>query len=395
MVEWKLFALIVMAIAIGFLLGVRAQKGRQKNADTSGLDHRYFQGLNFLLNEEPDAAIDTFIEALEVNSETLDTHLALGNLLRKRGEAGRAVRIHQNLLARPALTPEQQQQAQLELARDYITAGLLDRAESLLQELAEAASLPTRTLCLEHLAEIYRDEREWEKAIHTVDLLGGRRFAKLPQKWRVAQAHFCCELAEEALVRSDYLSVRRNLKLAFAYDKSSVRASLLLGDLEHRLGNYREALKVLKRIPEQDPNYIPEALSLIISSYEKLGKSSELNRYLNQLLEDYPSSSLILSLAERVSKEKGESAAAGFIGDKLQARPSLRGVGRLLEFQHGVNGHPDENLALVKSLIDQLLVARCAYHCESCGFSGNQLHWLCPSCKSWGSIKAVRGAEGE
>lgn len=394
MVDWGLFLLIISAIAIGYFLGIRAQKKKQDEEIHGGLDRRYFQGLNFLLNEEPDAAIDTFIEALEVNSETLDTHLALGNLLRKRGEAGRAIRIHQNLLARPALTPEQQHQAQLELARDYVTAGLFDRAESLLQELAELASSPVRATCLEHLAEIYRDESEWEKAIHTVDLLGGR-FGKLTIKWRVAQAHFCCQLAEEALSRSDYLSVRRHLKQAYNYDRRSVRASLLLGDLEFRLGHYREALKVLKRIPDQDPNYIPEALPLIVSCYESLERSSDLKKYLQQLLEEYPSSSLVLSLAEQVSQEQGVSAAAHFIGDKLQSRPSLRGVGRLLEFQKKANHSSDENLELVKNLIDQLLSAKSTYYCQSCGFSGNQLHWLCPSCKTWGSIKAVRGAEGE
>ncbi len=395
MIDWGLIPLVFAAIAIGYWLGWRAHRRRQQSLSRSALDRRYFQGLNYLLNEEPDAAIDTFIDALEVNSETLETHLALGNLLRKRGEAGRAIRIHQNLLARPSLSPLQLQQAQLELARDYIKAGLLDRAESLLQELAESASQTTRDTCLEHLAEIYRDEREWEKAIHTVDLLGGRRFAKLPPKWRVAQAHFCCELAEEALQRSDYLSVRRHLKQSFNYDKQSVRASLLLGDLEHRLGHHREAIKVLKRIPEQDPTYIPESLPLVIASYEALGKLGDLKKYLNQLLEEHPSSSLIISLADRVNQEQGEVAAAGFIGDHLQSRPSLKAVGRLLEFQNGTNVRLKENLSLVKQLIDQLMVARSAYTCQSCGFSGNQLHWLCPSCKTWGSTKAVKGAEGE
>lgn len=404
MSDTLLFLLLVVAIGIGYGLGRWSRRIKPLHIKPGGvkalpLDSEYIRGLNYLLNDETDAAVDTLTQVLPVTSQTLETHLALGALLRRRGEVGRAIRVHQNLVARPSLGKLEQQRAQLELARDYVQAGVLDRAENLLQELVETAEHSVRVVCLEHLAEIYRDEREWEKAIHTVDLLSGRRFAKLPPKWRVIQSHFCCELAEEALERSDYLSVRRRLKQALEYDRDSVRASILLGELEYRLGHYREALKALKRIPEQDPDYIPEGLPLLVSSYERTGRLAELSKYLDQLMAEYPSSSLMMLIAEQVRQAQGESAAVSYMGGQLALRPSLKGVGKFLDFhwryKESSGADADGKSAAIRLLVDALIESKASYSCHSCGFSGNQLHWLCPSCKSWGSVKPVKGVEGE
>lgn len=395
MSDWILLTLLLVAIAIGFFLGRRSA---YKTLDFSAgriFDKNYFKGLNLLLNEQPDAAIDTFIDALEVNSDTLETHLALGNLLRRQGEVDRATKIHQNLLAHPSLTALQQQQAQLELARDYVSAGLLDRAERLFQELVESSS-ELKDTCLEHLIEIYRDEKEWERAINAVEQLVGRRFSKIPVKWRCAQAHFCCELAENALEKNDYLSARRHLKAALSYDKNLVRASLIWGQLEYQLGNSREALKILKRIPHQDPDYLAEALDLFVKCYEQIEDHQGLQKFLRQLQDSHPSNSLILELTERISQSQGEMAAASFIGNELKRRPSVKGVSKLLDFylRHSKE-KAQENLKLLKELVDQLIAGKPSYRCNHCGFTGNQLHWLCPSCKSWSTVKAIRGMEGE
>ncbi|MEX1033608.1 MAG: lipopolysaccharide assembly protein LapB [Cellvibrionaceae bacterium] len=395
MPDLLMLLLLVVAIAIGYVLGRLGTRRKREEYIAKAFDKSYFKGLNQLLNEQPDAAIDTFIEALEVNSDTLETHLALGNLLRRQGEADRAVRIHQNLLARPGLTPSQQHQAQLELARDYVMAGLLDRAERLFQELVEL-SPELRDTCLEGLIEIYRDEKEWEKAINAVEHLVGRRFSKVPHKWRCAQAHFCCELAEQALEKDDYLSARRYLKASLGYDKSLVRASLLWGQLEHQLGNDREALKILKKIPQQDADFLGEALQLFVKCYEQLNDYPGLQKFLQQLQEDYPSNSIILELTERIRQTQGDMAAATYIGSQLKSRPSVRGLSKLLDFYLSHSKEKaQENLTLLKELIDQIIVSKPTYRCGHCGFTGNQLHWLCPSCKSWSTVKAIRGVEGE
>ncbi|MCW8194233.1 lipopolysaccharide assembly protein LapB [Proteobacteria bacterium 005FR1] len=394
-----LLLLLLVAIAIGYFLGRFNTRKKGEDYIARAFDKSYFKGLNQLLNEQPDAAIDTFIGALEVNSETLETHLALGNLLRRQGEVDRAIRIHQNLLARPGLPSFQQHHAQLELARDYVKAGLLDRAERLFQELVEQ-SPELRDTCLEGLVEIYRDEKEWEKAIAAVDQLVGRRFGpglgKVPSKWRCAQAHFSCELAEQALAQNDYLTARRYLKAALGYDKTLVRASLLWGQMEHQLGNSREALKILKKIPQQDPDYVGEALRLFVQCHEQLGDFQGLQRFLQQLQDEYPSSSIILELTERIRQEQGDLAAAAYIGNQLKLHPSVRGVSRLLDFYLSYSKEKaQDNLRLLKELIDQIIATKPTYRCGHCGFTGNQLHWLCPSCKSWSTVKAIRGVEGE
>jgi len=395
MPDFLMILLLVIAIGIGYFLGRHNVRKKQIDVAAKALDKSYFKGLNLLLNEQPDAAIDTFIEALEVNSDTLETHLALGNLLRRQGEVDRAIRIHQNLLARPGLTVSQQHHSQFELARDYIKAGLFDRAERLLQELVEM-SPELRDTCLEHLVEIYRDEKEWEKAINAVEHLVGRRFSKTPTKWRCAQAHFCCELAEQAVERNDYLSARRHLKASLNYDKNLVRASLLWGQLEYQLGNAREALKILKRIPQQDSDYLGEALQLFVKCYEALNDFQGLQKFLQHLQETHPSNSVILELTERIRQTQGDQAAAQFIGNQLKSRPSVRGVSKLLDFHLShTKEKAHENLQLLKSLVDQLMATKPSYRCEHCGFTGNHLHWLCPSCKSWNTVKAIRGVEGE
>lgn len=388
--------LLVIAIAIGYFLG-RASTRKKVSPQLNPLfSQNYFKGLTQLLNEQPDAAIDTFIEALEVNSDTLETHLALGNVLRRQGEVDRAIRIHQNLLARPGLSSTQQHHAQLELARDYVRAGLFDRAERLFLELVER-SAELRQTCLEGLVEIYRDEKEWGKAIATVEQLVGRRFnkAELP-KWRRAQAHFSCELAVQAMEQSDLFAARRHVKAALGYDKDLVRASLLWAELEHEQGDNREAIKILRRVPQQDPDYVVEMLPLLVSCYEALGDYEGLEKNLEQLQEDYPSNSIILELTERIRQSHGDMAAASYIAGALKVRPSARGVSKLLDFyiKHSKEKAQD-NLRLLKELIDQIMISKPSYRCEQCGFTGNQLHWLCPSCKSWSTVKAIRGVEGE
>lgn len=396
MTDLTFFFFMLAAIAIGWWLGRKSTKKKAESSEQQqALAQSYAQGLNYLLNERHDDAIDKFIDALEVSSATFDTHLGLGNLLRRRGEYDQAIRVHQNLLARPSLARASQQKAQLELARDYISAGWLDRAERLLQELVETSS-DLRNTSLEYLVEVYRDEREWAKAIHAVNLLHGRRFKRLSSEWAPVQAHFCCELAEEAINSKDYLSARRHLDAALGYDRSSVRANLLWGRLEYLLNRPREAIRVLQRIPKQNPDYIPEILELLITCYEAVDDERGLDKYLESLLREHPSNSVLIALTERIHQQQSEAAAADFMGKQLALRPSLRGLGHYIDLHMDTTqGRARENLSLLKTLIDQLIASRPHYRCSNCGFSGNQLHWLCPSCKHWDSVRSVKGVEGE
>lgn len=394
MMDLGLFGLLLLAVAIGFYLGWRYRDRRTKSEGRQ-FNHSYFQGLSYLFNEQADNAVDAFIDSLEVNADTLETHLALGNLLRRKGEIAKATKIHQNLLARPSLTTPQLHEAQLELARDFVKAGLLDRAEGLLQELVEAGS-QYKSEALEHLVEIYQDEREWERAIQAANQLSNRRFDKASMGRGRARAHFCCELAEQAIAKNDILTARRYLHQALSYDRQSVRASLLWGGLEKQAGNYREAVKILQKVPSQDPEMVIESLDLICDCYTRLGDLRGLRRHLTELLAQYPSSTLVIKLAEQLRWAEDDYAAAAFIAEQLRQRPTIKALSRLVELHllHS-EGRARENLQLLKQLVDQVLEAKPGYSCQKCGFTGNQLHWLCPGCKSWGTVKVITGVEGE
>ena len=390
-----LSTLITVLLSLAMLLaawyaGTRWGARNQQPDSPALSQHSYFRGLNFLINEEPDESIDAFIHSLEVNPETLETHLALGALMRRRGEVERAIRIHQNLLSHPRLSRNQLYQVQLELARDFMQAGLLDRAERLMLDVAEMSD-QYRKQALGHLLEIYRDEQEWQKAIGVAGKLWPRRFLFQSGPGVLEQGHFCCELAEQALNHGDPLEARRRLRQALKFDKNSVRASLLLGRLDVRQGNYQSALKRLDRIPLQDAAYLPEAVESICTAYRELGREAELVPYLSKLYGEYPGDDLLLALVDKISSVDGKPEAVVFLQQQLDKALSPRGVLKLLELEYAREGERRNSTALLKSAFRQLLNGRAQYRCDSCGFAGRQLHWLCPTCKQWGVVKPVKG----
>ena len=400
MVDFALFFILFVAIAAGWVLGRRTQATAAQTDKSLTLPSQYYKGLNYLLDGQPDGAIDAFVDALEVNSETLDTHIAVGNLLRRRGEVDRAIRIHQNLLSRPSLPRQHLHHAHLELARDYISAGLLDRAERLLQDLV-LESAEQKVTSQKHLLEIYQDEKDWGKAIAIAR-------GMLPRKSRlstsepddkqvlVSLAHYLCEMAEACMQANDFDHARSLLKEAMEYDKICVRASLLLGEIEWRSDNFNFAIKALKRVRYQDPEYIPETIYLLHKCYLAQGDRAGLHVYLRACMEYYPSVTLMLMMAKDIRQSEGDEAAGAFIGAQLKSRPSLKGLSQLIEL-HVANaaGAAKENLKLLQQLVEKLILNKPAYRCSHCGFSGRQLHWLCPGCKQWGTIKVIRGTEGD
>lgn len=394
-----LLLLLMLAIAIGWFLGRRVNAGStQRHA--AERHPQYYKGLNYLLNDQPDGALDAFIEALDVNNETLETHLAVGNLMRRKGEVERAIRIHQNLLARPSLSRAHLHQAHLELARDFISAGLLDRAERLLEDLLKEAP-ELQEVAMRHLLEIYQDEKEWQQAIETGSkLLPRKSLLKTTQPAdndiAVALSHYCCELAEQVLQRNDFHAGRHHLKQALVYDKHCVRAALLMAEVEYRTGRYSKAIKALARVREQDPVFLTEAVDLLRNCYLKLGDKDGFYDFMAESMERYPSATVLLLLAEDIQARKGDEAAADFLGRELTRRPSLKGLAKLVSLHMANSQGPGrENLAILQLLIQQLQENKPSYQCRHCGFAGKQLHWLCPSCKHWGEIRAIRGAEGE
>ncbi|MEW8383661.1 MAG: lipopolysaccharide assembly protein LapB [Candidatus Thiodiazotropha taylori] len=347
----------------------------------------YFKGLNYLLNEQPDKAIDLFIKLLDVDSDTVETHLALGNLFRRRGEVERAIRIHQNLIARPSLSREQRAQALLELGQDYMRAGLFDRAENLFIELTEL-KLHNEQANI-YLLEIYQQEKDWKRCLEVADRITVSHYPALHN----SIAHFYCELAEEQLRQQNMAAAESFLKRAQHMKRSSnVRVLMLQAEIEYTRGDCRSVIRLLRQVEGSDPAYLSETLPRTIECYRKLGQHQELYEYLEQLYQRHHCTEAMLILADMIADSQGEGAAVEAILKHLSDTPDLKGLERLvrLNLQRSEES-PRETLEVLLSSVSKLLDKEPAYQCEHCGFTAKKIHWHCPSCKTWGAIKPIQG----
>ena len=388
MIEYFLLLLLPLAIYFGWWLA-RAVEKRSSSKKAQLFSNQYFQGLNYLLNEQPDKAIQVFLELAEVNKDTVETHMALGSLFRRRGEVDRAIRFHQNIIAKPGLEPEQRTQALLELGEDYMRAGLLDRAERLFAELIETdAHTPA---ALRSLLEIYQQEKDWGKALEQAQRLeqvSGEHMGDV-------MAQFCCEMAETALTGNDREQARRQLRQARRHDPRCIRARIILAQISAQEEDYDGAMDLYEEIAELDPDYIPEILEPYLQAAETAGARQRGRDKFNQWAENYKGITLILKLTEFLSDEKGGDAAGQYLVETLTSKPSVRGLDRLIELKAA--GHLDAESSddILKAVTARLMARQPDYRCNHCGFSGHTHHWQCPSCKNWSTTKKIHGVLGE
>ncbi len=381
--------LIPLAAGLSWWLGRLSM--RQDNANSLRRMHpEYFKGLNYVLNEQPDKAIEVFIKMLEVDSETVETHLALGNLFRRRGEVDRAIRIHQNLIARPNLSRDERAVAMLELGIDYMRSGLFDRAESLFKELVESGAYMAQANA--ELLDIYQQERDWDNAIATARRLESASGHGL----NAVIAHFYCEKAEETRSNPDEKAVREHLRKALSIDPDCARASMLEAEILCTEGKFKQAIKTYKRIEKQDPDYLPEVITPMLMCYRNLGNVDEFMDYLRDIVTRHGGITSILVLAELIAEKQGTAEAVKFITTELRKRPTVKGVDHLLQYALAqAEGSTRESLMSIRELTARLLKNRSVYKCNQCGFDAKSLHWNCPGCKNWNTLKPVHGLEGE
>lgn len=376
MIEWLFFLLPIAALS-GWLMARKHYKKKYRPL-TTPVNPEYFKGLNYLLNEQPDKAIDVFIHLLEVNSETVETHLALASLFRRRGESDRAIRIHQNLIARPTLNPTQRVQALVELGLDYMKAGVLDRAEQLFLELLQQSPPPPEAA--EQLLRIYQQEKNWDKAIE----IAKKCHSKKQTDINILVAQFYCELAERQ-INHDPSAAFPLLKHAHNHDHNCVRGTLIKANIYIAAGNYRKALKSLQFVEQQNHYYIPEALDSLLSCYQKIGDLDVFKIWLQQLLKRYPNmTSVRLMLTQVIQQQQGTQAAKDFLYQQLHQHPSVEGLHTLITLGQENNA---TLIPLLKNITKTLLHKGDRYTCINCGFFGRILHWQCPGCNQWASIR--------
>jgi len=382
-----LWLLLPIAAYSGWL-AARHSQHRGSNSPSSRVPPEYFRGLNYLLNEQPDKAIEVFVRMAEVDGDTVETHLALGNLFRRRGEVDRAIRIHQNLIARSSLTREQRLQAMLELGMDYMRSGLLDRAEELFRELVDTGSYIRQSL--DYLLDIYQQERDWHNAISMARRLQGTSAAGLDP----VLAHFHCELAEESLRAGRDADARNWIQAAHHIDPKCVRATLIEAAMEEHAGNLRAAIDIYLRVERQDPEYLPETIMPLQRCHRALGSEEIFLDYLSGVVERHGGIKAQLLRVDLVAARSGDEAAMEYLTTELSSRPSVPGINRLLELIiRRVSDPVRGTLAVVRDAAAQMEQDRPVYRCTHCGFAARLLHWQCPSCKHWNTVKPVHGIE--
>lgn len=392
-VDWFVFW-FWPAVVIAFLGGAQLSRWWiQRSARKRGrVNTEYFKGLNFLLNEEPDKAIEVFIKALEVDSETVELHLALGGLFRRKGQVDRATRIHQNLIARPSLTAEQRLQAIYELAQDYYKAGLLDRAEGLFIELRDTPLY--RAEALEGLCRIYQQEREWIQAIEVTRLHKRQN----RQDYVTRTAHYWCELAEDAINNERFDDAKKYLRSSLQEDRSLARAILLRGELHYRQRDYRRALDLWETLADKYPMLASLMIGKAIDCFQALNDNQGLRRYLletaiipreqaafQQWLQTLEltigKEGALQHLFQRVRKEGLSGPVARYLfqlsdqSEDSMTKPSEQ------EFSIGL-----ELRCLVRDLLSHAKEQRIEYTCKGCGFNTRSHFWLCPNCGEWDSF---------
>ena len=379
----------LIAFPVFFGLGLLAARIDIKHLvlESKSVPRSYFKGLNFLLNEQPDKAIEAFIEVVKVNPETVDLHFALGSLFRRRGETDRAIRMHRNLLERSDLAPEQRVQAMFELGHDYLKAGLLDRAEEVFAKLREG---PQRLEALKRLIEIYQQEKEWQKAIEIARALE----AETGQSWQKEIAEFYCEMAAVEATHSRPDVAREFLDEALKANRKFVRASILAGDLAAAAGRHREAIEHWTRVETQNPVFLALAAHRLVKSYQAVGDARGGLTLLRGYLAQYPSLDLLDVVFQSTLDAEGPEAAYRLVRDELRRTPTLLGLDKLLEAQ--LLSAPAErrhDLELVRNLVQGQTRRLARYRCESCGFRARQFHWQCPACMSWETYPPRRTEE--
>ncbi|HVY66867.1 MAG TPA: tetratricopeptide repeat protein [Gammaproteobacteria bacterium] len=375
-----LAALLIIAAASGFAFKIYSDRDRDLPPRISA---DYIRGLNLVLNRRTDEALELFVQMAKVDEDTLETHFALGHLFRRRGEIERAIRVHENLLARPTLNETQRHQAIFSLAEDYLGAGLFDRAEQLLTQLTDSPTLAEAAL--EKLVYIYEREQEWQKAIDAQRKLEMLRGTKSSQV-----AHYYCELAEVARASGNRQLAREHLKNAVRSESGALRGAWIRAALAQEEGDYAEAIALYQQVIAADRHFISEVLPSLMKCYREAGRLADLESYLQKF-------------AGRDASLQGDLAFAAVIGN-LTDSPTLSDSVERFVFEHPVLASlvnaeelkklPDEqrHLAIgrIAQGLRQIAQSSARYRCSNCGYSTQRFIWHCPSCKLWETIRPIQ-----
>jgi lipopolysaccharide biosynthesis regulator YciM len=379
----------LLALPVFFGMGWVAARVDLKSllSESRSLPSSYFRGLNFLLNEQPDKAIESFLLVAKENPQTVELQFALGSLFRRRGEVDRAIRMHQDLVNREDLDPEQRRAASFELSQDYFKAGLLEHAEQVLEKMAQ--SDPSAEVH-RHLLDIYIQEKDWEKAVDAAKKLE----VSAKRNYQKEIANYYCELASTAHVHGSAEDAQKFLSKALDANRKCVRANVLRGEWLARAGKHAEAIDAWKAIEAQDPAYFGLVAEGMMESYKALGRGGEGLTLLRGLQHRYPGLDLLNVVYQATAEHEGDEAAWHLVRDEVRRNPTLVGLDHLIDAEL-VRAPPErrKDLQLMKDLVHTHAQALAVYLCANCGFKARQFFWQCPACGGWETFAPRRTAE--
>ncbi|HYF60003.1 MAG TPA: lipopolysaccharide assembly protein LapB [Burkholderiaceae bacterium] len=393
--EFELWWLGVIPLFFGLGWAAARIDARHLIRASSRLPDAYFKGLNFLLNEQPDKAIDAFVDVVKLDPETVELHFALGNLFRRRGETDRAIRVHQSLLARSDLQPAQREHALFELGQDFLRAGLLDRAEDAFVKLEGSGYAAA---ALRHRLDIAQMVRDWPRAIELARRLqrdGGGDLDPLI-------THFRCELAQQALAGTAgdaaerREQARRELDRAFETGAAHPRPWLVRGEAALAADEPEAAIEAWSELVRTSPAHLALAGERWLQAHERIGRLDEGLVRLEQVLHEHPSVDTLRAIARGRAERDGPEAAIAWLREALGQAPSLLGLQQLLELQRageGADGATDA--ALTAALIKRQAERLARFVCGHCGFKARRFYWQCPGCNHWDSYPPRRTEELE
>ncbi|HDX8882722.1 TPA: lipopolysaccharide assembly protein LapB [Klebsiella oxytoca] len=385
-----LFLLLPVAAAYGWYMGRRSAQ-QSKQDDASRLSRDYVTGVNFLLSNQQDKAVDLFLDMLKEDTGTVEAHLTLGNLFRSRGEVDRAIRIHQSLMESASLTYDQRLLAVQQLGRDYMAAGLYDRAEGMFKQLVDETDF--RLGALQQLLQIYQSTSDWQSAIEVAE-----RLVKLgKEKHRGEIANFWCELALQQMAGNDLDKAMALLKKGAAADKNSARVSIMMGRVWMEKGDYAKAVESLERVIEQDKELVGETLEMLQTCYQQLWKIDEWEAFLRRCADENTGATADLMLAQILEQREGIESAQNYVTRQLERHPTMRVFHKLIDYHinEAEEGRAKQSLGVLRQMVGEQVRSKPRYRCQKCGFTAHTLYWHCPSCRSWSTIKPIRGLDGQ
>ncbi|MBX2824746.1 MAG: lipopolysaccharide assembly protein LapB [Gammaproteobacteria bacterium] len=384
-----LWLLLPVAAAGGWFA---ARRGSAESRSDAFWDHasNYHRGLNFLLNEQQDKAVELFVNMTDVDKETAETHLALGNMFRRRGEVDRAIRVHQSLIDKGDLGNEIRADALYELARDFDTAGLLDRSEKLFKQMIEQGHNVPQAYT--NLLSIYERERDWPRAIAIATEYG----SQIDQPLEPLIAHYYCELAQLAINENKYELAASHLDNALRYCDECARANVMWGELALRNQDYATAIERFEQVEKQRPELMPEIISPLFEALVASENEQALRAYIDRIRGRLNAYSVTKMTRGMIEKLDGQKEADEFFKDQIVKRPSLKGLRDWARGQLQKSPPAErEKVEAMCDMLDQVVRDKPSYQCTDCGFRGQSLHWRCPSCGHWDTVHTIIGAEGE